>query len=237
MNSVRALAKVFRRTPFHPQWLLGSKVVPEGMDGLAGRVLDVGSADGWIRPYLPAALEYIGLDYPATGKGLYGARPDVFADAEMLPFADESFDAVVCLEVLEHVKHPDRVLAEVARVLKPGANAWFSTPFLYPIHDAPHDYQRFTEHGWRQRVHECGLELVSLRKAGHAIATAGLLLCLAISGGVMTRRGLRAWVMAAVSIIAIPAINVMARIFSMLTPDWGAMGTGYQVRTRKSHLS
>jgi SAM-dependent methyltransferase len=42
------------------------------------------------------------------------------ADGAALPFADQSFDAVVSLQVLEHVKHPRRVVEEIARVLKPG---------------------------------------------------------------------------------------------------------------------
>ena len=47
---------------------------------------------------------------------------------EALPFADETFDVVLCLETLEHVFHPDEVGREVMRVLKPGGECMITTP-------------------------------------------------------------------------------------------------------------
>jgi SAM-dependent methyltransferase len=64
-------------------------------------------------------------------------------------FADASFDAVFLLEVLEHVATPDLAISEIYRVLAPGGVLVLSTPFLFEIHEAPHDYFRFTEHGLR----------------------------------------------------------------------------------------
>jgi SAM-dependent methyltransferase len=77
-------------------------------------------------------------------------RPDVVADvADLKDFADASFDAVFLLEVLEHVAAPERALEELRRVLVPGGALVLSTPFVFEIHEAPHDYYRFTEHGLR----------------------------------------------------------------------------------------
>jgi SAM-dependent methyltransferase len=81
--------------------------------------------------------------------------PDVVVDASDLRcFADGSFDAVFLLEVLEHVAAPDRALQEVHRVLRPDGLLVVSTPFVFEIHDAPHDYYRFTEHGLRHLMRE-----------------------------------------------------------------------------------
>ena len=230
---IRSLARLVRRTPLHPQWLLGPRRLPPGVEALAGRILDVGAGDRWIGQRLASNADYVALDYPATGAALYGAKPDVFADASSLPFRSESFDAVVCLEVLEHVRSPALVLAEISRVLKPGSRVWFSTPFLYPVHDAPFDYQRFTEHGWRVALEGCGLELVGIEKRGHAIATAGLLLCLAVAGGVLNGKSPLSWLMAPVAAVLIPAVNVTAWLMSKLAADWSAMGSGYLVQARK----
>ncbi len=52
----------------------------------------------------------------------------VRANAESLPFRDESFDAVAATEVLEHVDEPDRMLSEARRVLRPGGRFFMTTP-------------------------------------------------------------------------------------------------------------
>jgi ubiquinone/menaquinone biosynthesis C-methylase UbiE len=56
----------------------------------------------------------------------------IVADGTSLPFKDETFDAVICSEVLEHLENPKDVLAEVARVVKPGGKVGLSVPRTYP---------------------------------------------------------------------------------------------------------
>jgi SAM-dependent methyltransferase len=184
----RALVGAFAATPLHPQWLLGRRNPPKGIEIASGMVLDIGAGDRWVRPYLGKDVEYLALDYPRTGRDLYAATPDVFADAVALPFADETFDGVICLEVLEHVREPATVIHEIARVLKPGGRAWLSMPFLYPLHDAPFDFQRYTEFGLRRDLESARLSTISLGKSLHAIRCAGLLACLAVAGPLMTPR-------------------------------------------------
>lgn len=75
-------------------------------------------------------------------------KPDVVADVcSMEMFEDSSIDAVFMMEVLEHVKEPKAALLEIQRVLKPGGKLIMSTPFIFPIHDAPYDFYRFTRYG------------------------------------------------------------------------------------------
>lgn len=85
---------------------------------------------------------------------------DVVADAEMLPFPPDLFQRVECDAVLEHVRYPESVLREIARVLAPGGYAHIVTPFCHPYHEYPRDYRRFTLDGLKQLA--CGeLEIVS----------------------------------------------------------------------------
>ena len=72
--------------------------------------------------------------------------PDQVADAHALPFPDNSYEIVICREVLEHVKDPAQVLSELHRVLTPGGTLLLSTRFLFPIHEAPDDRWRFTRY-------------------------------------------------------------------------------------------
>jgi SAM-dependent methyltransferase len=74
---------------------------------------------------------------------------DVAADAEQLPFAAALFQRVECDAVLEHVRCPERVMAEIARVLAPGGFAHIVVPFCHPFHQYPEDFRRFTPDGLR----------------------------------------------------------------------------------------
>lgn len=76
--------------------------------------------------------------YPST---------DVLSVGEVLPFEDDSFDAVLSLNVLEHVRQPFRCASEIARVMKPGAPLYCVVPFLQPLHGYPHHYYNMSHQG------------------------------------------------------------------------------------------
>lgn len=73
----------------------------------------------------------------------------LLADAHCLPFADDAFDGVWIQAVLEHVLDPQRVVQQIHRVLKPGGLVYAETPFMMPVHEAAHDFTRFTLSGHR----------------------------------------------------------------------------------------
>jgi SAM-dependent methyltransferase len=82
--------------------------------------------------------ELINLDVaPATGV-------NVVANAARLPFAPSSFDSIACPALLEHVADPERVVAEMHRVLKAGGEVQVVVPFCHPYHAYPADYSRFS---------------------------------------------------------------------------------------------
>ncbi len=74
---------------------------------------------------------------------------DVAGDVHRLPFQDESFEAVVCLNAFEHYRDPAAAMEEIRRVLKPGGRVLIHTAFLQPLHEAPHHYYNCTEFGLR----------------------------------------------------------------------------------------
>ena len=164
---LRGAQRAMRRlqsTPLHPQWhaYRGSAAKLRMLAREAsGRVLDLGAADGWARAHVPGASDYVSLDYPATAVALYGVRPDIFGTATCLPFRDASFATVLLLDVLEHVPDPESALAEVARVLAPGGRLLLTVPFLYPIHDDPYDFQRYTRNGLKVVLERAGLRVAA----------------------------------------------------------------------------
>lgn len=201
----------------------------------SGRVVDVGCASRWIEQALPQGCEYIGLDYPATGRNLYGAHPDVFADAARLPFGDESVDCIVLFEVLEHVAEPRSALAEAARVLRPGGRLLLTMPFMYPMHDEPHDYQRFTRHGLSRETEKAGLTVKHLEGSLTAIETAGLLMCLALGGAAKAYLDRKSPLSVLVPVLGtlILLVNCSAWIAGRLLPNWKALTNNYHLVAEK----
>jgi SAM-dependent methyltransferase len=93
-------------------------------------------------------------------------QPDVQVDAAHIPFAGNIFGAVICAELLEHVRHPQAVLSEVYRVLGPGGVVFITVPFLYRIHGDPYDFGRYTDHYWLTLLQELGFEQITIERQG-----------------------------------------------------------------------
>lgn len=78
------------------------------------------------------------------------ADVDAWCDVHDLPFADASFDAGVATAVLEHVLRPERVVAEIARVLRPAGLLYSEVPFMQQVHEGAYDFTRYTLSGHRR---------------------------------------------------------------------------------------
>jgi len=134
---------------------------------LTGRVLDLGCGNQPYRPYLTRVRQYVGLDYPPTQASLaVRTQPQVYGNARDLPFADASFDGVLCSQVLEHLDRPEDAIGELQRVLKPGGTGLISVPFFYNLHMEPHDHFRFTPYGIRGMLERNGLLVQEIRGQG-----------------------------------------------------------------------
>lgn len=211
-----------RKLPLHPQWLLAvsgeERALTAALSRLHGRVLDIGCTDRRLATRLPAGCEYIGLDYPDTALGMYHTRPDVFADARGLPFPGASIQGVILKDVLEHVPGSEAALKEIGRVLETGGTLVLWMPFIYPIHDAPHDFQRYTEHGLTEYLARHGLRVTELKTVLTPIETASLMLCLAFAdaGEQIVLR--RAWLLPLLPVLALFVLlaNLMGKAFSWL---------------------
>lgn len=220
-------------TPLHPQWLMPRRNAADALRACRGTVLDIGAADRRLSDVLNPESWYLALDYPTTAIALYGARPDVFADARRLPFADGSIDAIACFEVLEHVRDPDAVIREIARVLVPGGVVDMSMPFLYPVHDAPYDFQRWTSHKWAQSLADAGLHVEHLKAANHPVHAAAVLAGLALTGPLQALRGWKCVPFLLLAGVLVSLINLGAWLLARAWPRWDAMTTTNRVLARK----
>jgi SAM-dependent methyltransferase len=128
----------------HPYSVSASDIIASNKDGL---VLDLG-AGGKLDRYSNVVQIDI-FRYPAV---------DVVASADRLPFADNTFDAVVSQAVFEHLQYPEWAVAEIRRVLKVGGIAKIDTAFLQPEHGYPNHFFNATESGLRHWFRDFDIE-------------------------------------------------------------------------------
>ena len=144
-----------------------------------GECLEIGCGNGAgasliVEMFAPSKLHCLDLD-PAMiakakrRKARHGPRQAVFmeGDAQNLPFADASMDAVFNFGIVHHLEDWQRGISEVSRVLKPGGAFYFEEIFeaLYANwilrHVVLHPTEnRFQGPQWRQALAGCGLELL-----------------------------------------------------------------------------
>lgn len=104
-----------------------------------------------------------------------GIAVDVIADAHNLStFPENTFDVVLCTEVLEHLHTPAKAIAEFERTLKPGGVLLLTTRFVFPLHDTPHDYYRYTKYGLQYLLQN--FENVEVMEEASTIETIAILL-------------------------------------------------------------
>ena len=168
---------------WHPCYLVRLNVleaVRENVPKLGHRILDFGCGS---KPYeeLFAGKDYVGVDIAVSGHSHVNSKIDFFYDGEKLDFPDNSFDSIFTTEVLEHLFRPDPLLREMLRVLRPGGTIFLTTPFLWPEHEKPYDYARYSTFGLKALLEKNGFEQVTVERRGHAFeGICALSLCYAM---------------------------------------------------------
>jgi SAM-dependent methyltransferase len=131
-----------------------------------GRLLDLGCGSVPLyAAYQRFVTENVCVDWSHT------PHSNVHLDYEIdltqpLPFRDGEFDTILMSDVLEHIPVPERLWTEIARLLAGNGKVLMNVPFYYWLHEAPHDYYRYTEFALRRFVAVCGLRLIRLEPIG-----------------------------------------------------------------------
>lgn len=134
-----------------------------------GRLVDLGCGNAPLCGiYRRLVDEYVWADWASTAHALFYLDHEVDLN-KPLPFADAEFDTVLLSDVLEHIAEPDLLLSEIARILRPGGHAIIGVPFLYWIHEAPHDHHRYTKFKLVHFGEKHRLEVVQIEEAGGAL--------------------------------------------------------------------
>src|SRR5690606_18508018 len=83
-----------------------------------------------------------------------------------MPFEDSTYQTIMATEVLEHCPEPEIVLKEIYRILKPGGVFFFTVPFLWNLHEVPHDEYRYTPFSLERHLRNAGFKNIKLRATG-----------------------------------------------------------------------
>jgi SAM-dependent methyltransferase len=231
-SRIRKALTRLRYTPFHPQWHVfrhERRTLTEIANHADGLILDIGCGERRIERLLPKTARYVGLDYLVTATAWYGTKPHIFGDAVRVPVSAACVDNVLLLDVLEHVPDTASCLREAARVLRPHGRLVLQVPFLYPLHDAPLDFHRWTLFGLRELAVRHGFRVVHERSFGHPVETAALLANLALSKLILTalrRRNPMALLAACLPIVVLYN-NVFSWVTAFLSPADDFMPHGY----------
>lgn len=223
---MQQLKALYRRQMFFPGWIgvfvnpfyLARAGLRDAIAAMApkltGRLLDVGCGT---KPYrsLFAVDAYIGLDIDSAASRQRGIADQLY-DGKAFPFADGSFDSILCNQVLEHVFSPDIFLGEIARVLKPNGKLLLTVPFVWDEHEQPYDYARYSSFGLSALLERQGLKLVQHKKLG---ADASILFQLANAYLFKVTQGVPRPISLLMTVTVMAFINIAGLLARRLLPN------------------
>jgi SAM-dependent methyltransferase len=214
----------FQRLDFRLSRTAILNALTEQLPKLHGTLLDVGCGEMPYKRILLAppsrVTKYIGLDLREGHYARFGPF-DLEWDGKSIPLPDGSIDCAIATEVFEQCPHPETVMTELARVLKPRSLFFFTVPFLWPIHAPPHDQYRFTPYAIERQLKSSGFVDISLQVFGGWDASLAQMLALWVR-----RRPMRTRYRVVATAVALPIVRLLTKMDSPPTAPWQAMITG-----------
>lgn len=158
---------------FRHQWL--TRVLHDLPSG--SRILDAGAGTQQYR-HLCVGLNYVSQDFGQyDGKGNESGLQtgefdyktlDIVSDIANIPEPDKSFDAIMCIEVLEHLPDPVSAIKEFSRLLRSGGHLIITAPFCSLTHYAPYHFSTgFNRYFYENHLPEMGFNIVEIQGNGN----------------------------------------------------------------------
>jgi SAM-dependent methyltransferase len=143
------------------------KAVNDLKPKIHGTVVDLACGVMPYKNYLmnPTIDQYIGVDLKPT-EYHNTVKPDLYWDGNKIPVEDNYCDFVIATEFLEHYYDTKHILTEIKRILKPGGVFFFTVPAIWPLHEVPYDYHRFTPFFFDKCLDELGYTLWDVKPLG-----------------------------------------------------------------------
>ena len=198
---------------------------------LSGALYDLGSGESPYKEFfLTHADSYIAVDWADS---FHVTNADIEADLNKpLPIDSEVADSIVSLSVLEHLYEPQVMLNEAFRVLKKGGSIILQVPWQWWIHEAPHDYFRYTPYGLKHMLKKAGFVDIEVEPQAGFFTTLVLKLNYFSLRFICGPKIIRAFLKVSYSIFWYIG-QVLAPLLDKLDRNWAAETCGYFVTARK----
>lgn len=145
----------------------------EKYDQEGKKLLDIGAENSPYKKYFKK-LDYFSQDIKQNKTKSVDFVIDL--NKGLKKIKDNSFNYILCTQVLEHLKSPDYAFKEFYRVLKPGGKLFLTTNFFYQIHMKPNDFWRFTKHGLEHLGQTNGFTVKQIKPHGGIFQTISYLI-------------------------------------------------------------
>lgn len=196
-----------------------------------GILYDLGSGESPFKDFfLKYAQQYIAVDWAGS---FHTTKTDIAADLNKpLPIESEVADTVVSISVMEHLCEPLMMLTEAFRILKPCGEMVLQVPWQWHIHEAPHDYFRYTPFALRYLLEKAGFVDIVIEPCSGFFTTVILKLNYFSCRFIRGPRPLR-WIIKGLLLPIWFMGQLVAPWLDKLDRNWAAEAAGYYVIARK----
>jgi len=129
------------------------------------RLLDAGAGECVYKRFFSGA-RYLSVDAAIGNPSWNYHNLDCISALDRLPFHDQSFDAALCTQTLEHLEWPRESVQELFRVLKSGGTLYLTVPMAHHEHQVPYDFFRYTSYGLDSICRKAGFTSVQVTAFG-----------------------------------------------------------------------
>lgn len=215
-------------------WLIydiGDKFLQKYTPYYKGVMYDLGCGEAPYKEYfLQFADSYTGVDWTKT---LHNSKADVVSDLnKKIELEDETADTIISLSVMEHLCEPQVFLNESYRILRPGGTMILQVPWQWWIHEAPHDYFRYTSYGLKYLFKKAGFIDIQVEPQTGFFTTWIVKMNYFSARFIRGPRPLR-WVIKGILIPFWTIGQISAPYLDKLDRNWAAESQGYFVLARK----
>ncbi|MBL7057747.1 methyltransferase domain-containing protein [Patescibacteria group bacterium] len=186
----KELKDIINKNFFNPNWYsitinpyyiarsgLFKKIRKFSLNEFSGKIiLDVGCGNRPYKNLFKNYKKYIGIDIDGGGHSDVAKSADEYFDGERIPFNNESFDVVICTQVLEHAVNPEILLDECYRVLREDGKIFLTMPFIWNEHEVPYDFRRYTRYGHKKIFDQAGFKIEEIASTCGVFGVCGQLL-------------------------------------------------------------